>query len=145
MVWLVFVKAIIGVGTLAVISWAEHAHDEAVAHTMGVVTFSLFAVAFSMTARDELRSAFSLDTLNDKTFAFSTGLSLGTFCSRPSSRRCRHLGMTTLDARQRPICAAVACVGPRRVGDPQDRPPTKRRESWLPNRADELAVNADVR
>ena len=109
LVWLIFVGATIGVGTLAVIFWAEHAHDESVAHTMGVVTFSLFAVAFSIAARDEMRTVFSLDTLSDKTFAVSTGLSLGTLVlSTVFTPLQTFLAMTPLNARQWLICSVVA-------------------------------------
>jgi P-type Ca2+ transporter type 2C len=109
LVWLVSVGALIGVGTLAVISWAEHAHDEAVAHAMGVVTFSLFAVVFSATARDELRTVFSLDTLSDKTFAVSTAVSMGTLLlSTVFAPLQSFLEMTSLNARQWLICGLVA-------------------------------------
>ena len=42
-----------GVGTLGVISWAEQAHTAAIAHTMGVVTFSLYTLFFSIATKDE--------------------------------------------------------------------------------------------
>ena len=109
LIWLVSVGAIIGVGTLAVISWAEQAHDEAVAHTMGVVTFSLFAVVFSIAARDETRTVFSLDTLSDKTFTIATAVSLGTLLlSTVFVPLQSFLRMTPLDARQWLICTLVA-------------------------------------
>jgi P-type Ca2+ transporter type 2C len=109
LVWLVGVGALVGVGTLAVISWADHAHGEAVAHTMGVVTFSLFAVAFSIASRDELRTAFTLDTLADKTFVVCTGVSLGTLgLSTVFTPLQTFLGMTPLNARQWLVCAVVA-------------------------------------
>ena len=65
-----------GAGTLGVISWAEHIYTEAVAHTMGMVTFSLFTLFFSIATKDERRTAFTLDTLSDKTFARATGISV---------------------------------------------------------------------
>lgn len=55
-VWLISVGLITGVGTLGVISWAEQAHTQAIAHTMGVVTFSLYALLFSIETRDERRT-----------------------------------------------------------------------------------------
>ncbi|MBO0893188.1 MAG: cation-transporting P-type ATPase, partial [Acidimicrobiales bacterium] len=48
MIWLVVVGLIMGVGTLGVISWAEQVHNREIAHTMGLVTFSLFHLFFSM-------------------------------------------------------------------------------------------------
>ena len=109
LLWLVFVGVIIGAGTLGVISWAEQTHDEAVAHTMGVVTFSLFALVFSFTARDALRSVFSLETLNDKTFAIATALSVVTLLlSTVFAPLQSFLEMTPLSGRQWAICAAVS-------------------------------------
>jgi P-type Ca2+ transporter type 2C len=73
MVWLIIVGLVMGVGTLGVISWAEQAHTRPIAHTMGVVTFSLFALFFSIATKDERRTVFSLDTFSDKTFNIATG------------------------------------------------------------------------
>jgi len=74
MIWLISVGLVIGVGTLGVISWAEQERTQAVAHTMGVVTFSLFSLFFSIATKDERRTVFSLDTFADKTFNISTPL-----------------------------------------------------------------------
>jgi hypothetical protein len=46
-----------------------------IAWTMGVVTFSLLNLFFSIEAKDERQSAFSLDTFSDRTFIITTGLS----------------------------------------------------------------------
>ena len=59
-------------GTLGVISWAEHVHGLAIARTMGMVTFALFLLFFSIESKDERDSAFSLDTFSDKTFVITT-------------------------------------------------------------------------
>ena len=74
--WLVTVGLVMGAGTLGVISWAEQAHTREVAHTMGVVTFSLYALFFSIATRDERRTVFSLDTFSDDKFLIATGVSL---------------------------------------------------------------------
>ena len=42
---------------------------------MGVVTFSLLNLFFSIEAKDERQSAFSLDTFSDRTFIITTGVS----------------------------------------------------------------------
>jgi len=78
-----------GAGTLGVISWADHTYSEAAAHTMGLVTFSLFTLFFLIAAKDERRTAFSLDTLSDKTFVKATGISVLTL-----------IGATVLDPLQ---------------------------------------------
>ena len=56
--WLMCVGLVMGVGTLGVISWAEQAHNQEIAHTMGVVTFSLYALFFSIATREERRTVF---------------------------------------------------------------------------------------
>jgi Ca2+-transporting ATPase len=76
LIWLITTGVIIGAGTLGVISWAERVYSEPVAHTMGVVTFSLFALIFSIATKDELRTAFMLETVSDKTFVRFTAISL---------------------------------------------------------------------
>ena len=68
MAWLVIVGLVVGAGTLGILSWAERGHTETVAHTMGVVTFSLYAMFFSIATKDELRTVFTLDTFSDRTF-----------------------------------------------------------------------------
>jgi P-type Ca2+ transporter type 2C len=109
MTWLVAVGLITGVGTLGVISWAEQARTQAVAHTMGVVTFSLYALFFSIATKDEHRTAFSLDTLSDKTFNIATGASLLTLILATVLRPLQTLlGTTPLDVQQWLICGCAA-------------------------------------
>jgi P-type Ca2+ transporter type 2C len=108
-VWLALVGLLMAVGTLSVISWAEQAHGLAIARTMGMVTFALFVLFFSIESKDERESAFSLDTFSDKTFVITTSGSfvllvlstvLGIFQTVMKTVR--------LDVRQWLICAAVA-------------------------------------
>src|SRR5215468_11767589 len=109
MAWLVTVGLIMGVGTLAVISWAEQVRTEAIAHTMGVVTFSLSALFFSIATKDERRTAFSLDTFSDKTFNIATGVSVLTLIlSTVLGPFEALLKATSLDLAQWAICTAVA-------------------------------------
>ena len=76
MLWLVTIGVIMGVGTLGVITWAEGTFDRPVALTMGVVTFSLASLLFSLATRDEARTVFTLDTLADTTLVRSTAVSV---------------------------------------------------------------------
>ena len=96
-------------GTLGVISWAGHSHGLAIARTMGMVTFALFLLFFSIESKDERDSAFSLDTFSDKTFVITTS---GAFVLLVLSTV---LGIfqtvmktATLDVRQWLICTIVA-------------------------------------
>ena len=54
--WLAFVGLVFAAVTLPLIVWAEGAYDEIVAHTMGLVTFSLLHVFFSLETADEERT-----------------------------------------------------------------------------------------
>jgi P-type Ca2+ transporter type 2C len=107
--WLAFAGLLMAIGTLSVISWADHAHGLAVARTMGMVTFALFILFFSIESKDERDSAFSLDTYTDKTFLITTSVSfillvlstgLGIFQTV--------MNTTALDIRQWLICTAMA-------------------------------------
>src|SRR3954471_15666056 len=73
--WFVIAGIVMAVATLAVAAGAEHSHGESLARTMALTTFSLANLLFSFTARDELRTIFSLDTFSDRTFIISSLLS----------------------------------------------------------------------
>jgi Ca2+-transporting ATPase len=73
--WFVIAGLVMGIATLAVIAGAEDAEGEQFARTMGLTTFALANLFFSFTARDELRSVFSLDTVNDRTFLVTSLMS----------------------------------------------------------------------
>ena len=96
-------------GTRSVISWAEQAHGLGIARTMGMVTFALFILFFSIESKDERDSAFSLDTFSDKTFVITTS---GSFVllvlSTVLSIFHAVLKTVRLDVRQWLTCAAVA-------------------------------------
>jgi len=78
MLWLVTIGVVMGAATLATIAWAESAYGRPVALTMGVVTFSLACLVFSLATRDEARTVFSLDTLADKTLVRCTAATVVT-------------------------------------------------------------------
>ena len=75
--WFIVAGLVMAVATLGVIAGAEHAEGEGLARTMGLTTFSLANLFFSFTARDALRSVFSLDTFNDRTFIVTSLMSAG--------------------------------------------------------------------
>jgi Ca2+-transporting ATPase len=97
------------IGTLSVISWADQAHGLAIARTMGMVTFALFLLFFSIESKDQRDSAFSLDTFSDRTFVVTT---IGSFLLLVLSTVLDifHTVMktVTLDVQQWLICAAAA-------------------------------------
>jgi P-type Ca2+ transporter type 2C len=65
-----------GVGTLAVIGWADPRHGTDLARTMGLTTFALANLFFSFTVRSDVRSVFSLHTFDDRRFLTTSGMSL---------------------------------------------------------------------
>jgi Ca2+-transporting ATPase len=74
--WLGIVGLVMGVGSLAVIGWAESRYGTDIARTMGLTTFSLGNLFFSWTVRSDLRSVFSLETFDDRRFLVTSGMSL---------------------------------------------------------------------
>src|SRR4051812_17035066 len=75
--WFVAAGVVMAAATLAVIAGAEHDKGAGLARTMGLTTFSIANLLFSFTARDKLRSVFSLDTFADRTFLLTSLLSVG--------------------------------------------------------------------
>ncbi|GIE30702.1 ATPase [Actinoplanes italicus] len=73
--WLGFVGLVMGLITLGVIWWADNEYDLDTGRTMGLTAFSIANLAFSLTARSEIRSVFSLDTFDDRRFLITTGMS----------------------------------------------------------------------
>jgi P-type Ca2+ transporter type 2C len=77
LLWVAVAGLVLGAATLGVIGWADdHYGSGAVARTMGLTTFAISNVVFSLTTRDERRSVFSLDVLGDRTFLLCTGGSI---------------------------------------------------------------------
>src|SRR5918994_1337833 len=74
--WFVVAGFVIAVATLGVAAGAEHDKGEVLARTMAMTTFGIANLVFSFTARDALRSVFSLDTFNDRTFLLTSLMSV---------------------------------------------------------------------
>jgi P-type Ca2+ transporter type 2C len=73
--WFVIAGFVMALATLAVAAGAEDAEGAGLARTMAVTTFAISNLAFSFTARDELRSVFSLDTFGDRRFIVTSLMS----------------------------------------------------------------------
>ncbi len=107
--WLALAGLLTAIGTLSVISWADQAHGLDTARTMGMVTFALFILFFSIESKDQQDSAFSLDTFSDKTFVITTsGSFVLLILSTVLSIFQAVLKTVRLDVRQWLICTAVA-------------------------------------
>ncbi|MBO0731071.1 MAG: HAD-IC family P-type ATPase, partial [Acidimicrobiaceae bacterium] len=107
--WLVAVGLVTAVGTLGLVGWAQQGHTLTVARTMGLVVFSLFNLFFSIEAKDERESAFSLSTFSDRTFVLTAGVSLLLLVLATILGPWQAILRTTsLDEGQWLICTAVA-------------------------------------
>ena len=76
LIWVAIAGLVLGGATLGVIAWADDTYGSTVARTMGLTTFAISNVLFSLATRDERRSIFSLDVLEDRMFLMCTGGSL---------------------------------------------------------------------
>jgi Ca2+-transporting ATPase len=74
--WFVIAGLVMAAATLGVVAGAEDAEGDGLARTMGLTTFAIANLAFSFTARDELRSVFSLETFSDRTFLMASLMSV---------------------------------------------------------------------
>jgi Ca2+-transporting ATPase len=109
LIWVCIAGLVLGGATLGVIGWADdHYGSTAIARTMGMTTFAISNVVFSLATRDERRSIFSLDVLEDRMFMLCTagsaaaillGTELGVFQ--------RILGTVHLDLHQWLVCIVV--------------------------------------
>src|SRR4051794_34263889 len=105
--WFVAAGLVMAAATLAVIAGAEHDKGAALARTMGLTTFSIANLLFSFTARDKLRSVFSLDTFADRTFLLTSLLSaVAIILATESQFLLRILDTVELTGRQWLICLA---------------------------------------
>jgi Ca2+-transporting ATPase len=108
MVQLLVVGLVYAVGTLSVIHWLGTS-DSAVARTMGVTTFSLFAILFALEAADARRSIFGSMILENPTLLKTTGLALLATIVATELRLPRAILKTTsLTLSQWGICLGVA-------------------------------------
>jgi Ca2+-transporting ATPase len=76
LVWVAIAGLVMGGTTLGVIAWADDTYGGTVARTMGLTTFAIGNLLFSITTRDERRSVFSLDILEDRMFLYCSAGSL---------------------------------------------------------------------
>jgi Ca2+-transporting ATPase len=83
LVWLAIAGFVMGAATLGVIWWAEDNRSTAIARTMGLTTFAFANLFFSVASRNERRSVFSLDFIEDRKFMIASGLSLAAIVLGP--------------------------------------------------------------
>ena len=109
--WLVFVGLVFAAGTLGVIVWATEAYDVVIGHTMGLVTFSLFHLFFSLETANEERTIFSSELLDNPTLLKASALSiLSIFLATTFGPLQRILDTGELTAEQWGLCIVIAAV-----------------------------------
>ena len=109
--WLAFIGLVMAAVTLGVIRYAEINFDERVAHTMGLVTFSLLHLVFSLETSDEERTLFSSELIDNRILLKTSGLSLLTiFLATTFGPLQRVLDTVELDPTQWAICLVASLV-----------------------------------
>ncbi len=107
--WLMGVGIFMAAGTLGVIVWAGDVHGDTVAHTMGLVTFSLFHLFYSLETANAERTLFSSELLENPTLMKTSALSLLTiFLATAFGPLQRLLDTVELSPEQWAVCAVVA-------------------------------------
>jgi Ca2+-transporting ATPase len=109
--WLVVGGLVMGVGALAVIAWATTAfpsENDVIARTMGFTTFSISNLAFSWATKDETRSVFSAEVMQDRAFVIASLASVASiFLAVELGLFQRFLDTTSLTSDQWLICIVV--------------------------------------
>ena len=109
LIWVGVAGLVLGGATLGVIGWADdHYGSSAIARTMGLTTFALSNVVFSLCTRDEKSSVFSLDVLGDRMFLLCSAGSLAAIFLAPELGVFnRILHTVDLDLHQWLVCIVV--------------------------------------
>jgi Ca2+-transporting ATPase len=109
--WLAFIGLFMAAVTLGVIVWAGNSFDERVAHTMGLVTFSLLHLFFSLETSDEERTIFSSELLENPVLLKTSAVSLLTiFLATTFGPLERVLDTVELGIDKWAICIAAAAT-----------------------------------
>jgi Ca2+-transporting ATPase len=107
--WLLGIGLWMAAGTLGVIVWAVNSFDDTVAHTMGLVTFSIFHLFFSLETSDDDRTLFSSELLENKILLRTTAVSILTiFLATAFGPLQRILDTVELSWEQWGVCIVVA-------------------------------------
>jgi Ca2+-transporting ATPase len=109
LLWLAFCGVVLGGVSLGVVWWAEDAHGDAVARTMGMTTFALANVVFAFCVKDRLASVLSAATLADKRLLLTSALSgVAILFGTELQLLNRILGTVSLTGTQWVICLLAA-------------------------------------
>jgi len=107
--WLGVVGFVMAATTLAVLWWGDREYGVEVGRTMCLTAFSILSLAFSFTVRSEIRSVFSRDTLDDRRFVLTSGMSAAAIVLGTELGLLQRVLQTThLNLTQWLICLAAA-------------------------------------
>jgi P-type Ca2+ transporter type 2C len=109
--WLCVYGLVMGAVTIGVAWVVDDNHGTVVARTMALTTFAFANLFFSFACRDERRSVFSLDILEDRRFLMMSGLSLAAIVlGTELGVMQRFLDTTSLSFRQWLVCIGLGLV-----------------------------------
>jgi len=109
-IWLMLVGLYMAAWTLGVIVWSDM-YGDVVAHTMGLVTFSLFHVFYSLETANDTRTLFSSELIDNSILLKTAGLSLLTiFLATSFGPLQRLLGTVDLTLDQWAVAIAAAAT-----------------------------------
>jgi P-type Ca2+ transporter type 2C len=109
--WLCVYGFVMGAVTIGVAWVVDDNHGTVVARTMALTTFAFANLFFSFACRDERRSVFSLDILEDRRFLMMSGLSLAAIVlGTELGVMQRFLDTTPLSFRQWLVCIGLGLV-----------------------------------
>ena len=145
--WLAGVGIFMAAGTLGVIVWAGNQYDDTVAHTMGLVTFSLFHLFYSLETANAERTLFSSELLENPILLRTSALSVVTiFLATAFGPLQRVLDTVELSPELWAVCIVVAgsviVVEEVRKADPPARPVDGGRDHRTDARAHDRVVRA---
>ncbi len=107
--WLVAVGSWMAIWTLGLIVWASAEHGEVIAHTMGLVTFSLFHLFYSLETANAERTLFSSELIENPTLVKTTAVSaLTIFLATSFGPLQRLLDTVELSPEQWALCLVIA-------------------------------------
>jgi Ca2+-transporting ATPase len=107
--WLVGIGLWMAAGTLGVIVWANDVHGDAVAHTMGLVTFSTFHLFYSLETANAERTLFSSELIENPILLRTSAVSVVTvFLATAFGPLQRLLDTVELSPEQWLVCIVVA-------------------------------------
>ena len=145
--WLAGVGIFMAAGTLGVIVWAGNQYDDTVAHTMGLVVFSLFHLFYSLETANAERTLFSSELLENPILLRTSALSVVTiFLATAFGPLQRVLDTVELSPELWAVCIVVAAsiivVEEVRKVDPPARPVDRGRDQRTDARAHACVVRA---